>query len=106
LRLPLYTHETLMKYIGGMHSYLRHTILMFNLIDIDKVSIQATHLEASKVKHASEDKKPYKFEKKPKGKWKSKKSATLKQVEERSTCSHCNKKGHEQSQCWKLHPEL
>jgi hypothetical protein len=74
----LYTHETLLKYIGGMHSYLRHTILMFSPTDIDKVSIQATHLEASKGKHASEYKKPFKFEKKPKDKWKSKKSATLK----------------------------
>jgi hypothetical protein len=64
----MYTHETLMKYIGGMHSYLRHTILMFILTKIDKVSVQATHLEASKGKHANEDRKPFKFEKKPKGK--------------------------------------
>jgi len=87
----LYIHETLLKYIGGMHSYLRHTI------NIDKVSVQATHLEASKGKHAIEDKKPYTFEKKPKGKWKRKKSATVKQSERRPTCSHCKKKGHEKS---------
>jgi hypothetical protein len=62
LGIPLYTHETLLKYIGGMHSYLRHTILMFNPTNIDKVSVQATHLEASKGKHVIEDKKPYKFE--------------------------------------------
>jgi hypothetical protein len=53
---------------------------MFNPTNIDKVSVQATHLEASKGKHVIEDKKPYKFEKKPKGKWKSKKSATVKQM--------------------------
>jgi hypothetical protein len=41
-----------------------------------------------------------------KGKWKSKKSTTVKQVEGRPTCSHCKRKGHEESQCWKLHPEL
>ena len=38
--------ETLLKYIGGLHSYLRHTILMFNPTSIDEVSVQATHLEA------------------------------------------------------------
>ena len=69
-----------------MHSYLCHTILMFIPTNNDKVSIQPTHLEASKGKHASEDKKPFKFEKKMKGKWKIKKSTTLKQDEGRPTC--------------------
>jgi hypothetical protein len=102
----LYTHETLQKYIGGMHSYSRHTILMFNPTNIDKVSIQAMHLEASKGKHVREYKRPYTFEKKSKGKWKSKKSTTVKQAEKRHTCSHCKKKGHEESQCWTLHPKF
>jgi hypothetical protein len=79
---------------------------MFSPTNIDKVSVQATHLEASKGKHASEDKNPFKYEKKPKDKWKSKKSATTKQVEVRPTCSHCKKKGHEESQCWKLHLQI
>jgi hypothetical protein len=96
LGLSLYTHETLLKYIGGMHSYLRHTILMFKPTNIDKVLVQATHLEASKGKHAIKYEKPYKFEKKLKGKWKSKKSTTVKQAEDRPTCSHCKKKGHEE----------
>jgi hypothetical protein len=91
----LETHETLMRYIGGLHSYLRYTILMFIPTNIYKVSIQATHLEASKGKHARKDKDPFKCENKLKGKWKSKKSTTVKKVE-----------GHEESQCWKLHPEL
>jgi hypothetical protein len=106
LGISLYTRETLLKYIGGMHSYLRHTILMFNPTNIDEVSVQATHLEASKGKHVIEDKKPHKFEKKSKGKWKSKKSTTVKKDEEKPTCSHCKRKGHEEAQCWKLHPEL
>jgi hypothetical protein len=54
-------------YNGGMHSYLPHIILMFNPTNIDKVFVQATHLEASKGKHVSEYKKPYKFERKQKG---------------------------------------
>jgi hypothetical protein len=79
---------------------------MFNHTNIDKVSVQATYLESSKGKHVIEYKNPYKFEKKPKGKWKSNKSATVNQVEEIPSCSHCKIKGHEESQCWKLHPKL
>jgi hypothetical protein len=30
----------------------------------------------------------------------------MNKFEGRPTCSHCNKKGHEESQCWKLHPKL
>ena len=30
LGIPLYTQETLLKYISGLHSYLKHTILMLN----------------------------------------------------------------------------
>jgi hypothetical protein len=73
LGMPLYTHENILKSIGGMHSYLHHTILMFNPTNIDKVLVQDNHLESSKGKHAIEDKNPYKFENKSKGKWKSKK---------------------------------
>jgi hypothetical protein len=51
LGISLYTREKFLKYIGGMHSYLRHNILMFNPNNIDKVPVQATHIEASKGKH-------------------------------------------------------
>jgi hypothetical protein len=56
---------------------------MCNTNNIYKVFVQATHIDASKGKHVSEDKKPYKFEKKLECKWKSKKSTTVKQDEER-----------------------
>jgi len=46
LGILLDSPETLLKYIGGLHSYMRHTILMFNPTSIDEVSVQATHLEA------------------------------------------------------------
>jgi hypothetical protein len=63
LRIPLHTPETLLKYIGGMHSYLIHTILMFNPTNIDEVSVQATHLEANKGKNVVEDvsEEPHEF---------------------------------------------
>ena len=46
LGISLDSPETLLKYIGGLHSYLKHTILMFNRTSLDDVSVQATHLEA------------------------------------------------------------
>eukprot|EP00253_Pinus_taeda_P035192 PITA_35192 len=46
LGISLDSPETLLKYIGGLHSYMRHTILIFNPTSIDEVSVQATHLEA------------------------------------------------------------
>jgi hypothetical protein len=30
LNIPLDSHETFMKYIGTFHSYIRHTMLLFN----------------------------------------------------------------------------
>lgn len=55
LGIPLYTCDTLIKYIGGLHSYLQHTILIFSPANIDKVLVQATHLESSKGKHGLRD---------------------------------------------------
>ena len=46
LGIPLYTQETLLKYIGGLHSYLKHTILMFNPQNLDEVHVQGNHIEA------------------------------------------------------------
>jgi hypothetical protein len=46
LGVDLSSQETLFKYIGALHSYLRHTILMFNPSSLDEVCVQATHLEA------------------------------------------------------------
>ena len=66
----LHSRETLIKYIGGLHSYLHYTILMFNPTNIDEVLIQTTHLKASKMKHGMNNvyKKPPKFEKQSQGK--------------------------------------
>ena len=46
LGIPLYTQETLLMYIGGLHVYLRHSILMFNPSNFDEVCVQATHIES------------------------------------------------------------
>ena len=46
LGIPLYTQETLLKFIGGLHNYLHHTILMFNPTNLDEVCVQAMHIES------------------------------------------------------------
>jgi hypothetical protein len=46
LGIDLSSQETLLKYIGGLHSYLRHIILMFKPTSLDEVCVHATHLEA------------------------------------------------------------
>ena len=39
LGIRLYTQETILKYIRGLHSYLRHMILMFNPTNLDEVCV-------------------------------------------------------------------
>jgi hypothetical protein len=108
LGIPLYTQETLLKYIGGLHDYLKHTILMFNPTNLDEVSVQATHLESDRRNgqdnFSMESVQPK--EGKNKGKEKLKRTATVKKDDEKPSCSHCKKKGHDDDHCWKLHLEL
>ena len=40
LGISLDTRETLLKYIGSLHSYLQHTLLMFNPDNFDEVCVQ------------------------------------------------------------------
>ena len=97
----------MLKYIGGLHSYLRHTILMFNPTSLDEVCVQATHLEARGKNTFEEGRnKPAKGKNKEKtSKGKGKKIASVKQESEKVICKHCSKPGHEEKNCWKLHPE-
>ena len=98
LNVSLDTQETLLKYIGGMHSYLKPS-------NLDDVCVQATHLEA-RGKHANDTFVKKSFDSKSRGKDQGKKKmATVKKEGEKPTCSHCQK-GHDVSKCWKLHPEL
>lgn len=109
LGISLDSPETLLNYIGGLHNYLRHTILMFNPTSIYEVSVQATHLKARgknvnpKVGGSS---KPTasKNKEKRKHKWKERKTNTLQKT--KSLCTHCKKDGHDDGHCWILHLEL
>jgi hypothetical protein len=102
------SYETLIKYIGALHHYIRHTLLLFNPTSLDEVCMQATHIE-NKGKHVQEDptKKPSNLPHKhfKKFKRKDKKTVTLKREEGKPSCTHCKKSGHDDEHCWKIHPE-
>ena len=57
LGAELQSQDTLLKYIGGLHNYLRHTILMFSPTNLDEAYVQATHLEAREKNTQEEGKK-------------------------------------------------
>ena len=102
------SYETLLKYIGTLHSYIHHTFLLFNPTSLEEVCVQATHLE-NKGKHVQEDpmEKPSNFPHNPFNKFKMKenKTATVKREEGKPSCTHCKKCGHDDEHCWKLHLE-
>ena len=80
LGVDLQSQDTLLKYTGCLHSYLMHTILMFNPNNLDDVCVQATHLEARGKSTPEEgSKNPFKGKGKEKGlKGKRKKNASIK----------------------------
>jgi hypothetical protein len=91
-----------MKYIGALHSYMHHTIFLFNPNSIDEVCVQATHLK-NKGKHVEEHptKKPSNFPQKnfKKFKRKDKKTATVKREGGKSSFTHCKKSSHDEEHC-------
>ena len=99
------TLEVVTKYIGLLHSYIRHSLLLFEPNTIDSASIKVIHI-ANKGKNERDDhsiKPPFKPPNgKYKAKWKGKenKTATTKE-RERSYCNHCKKEGHDDDHCWK-----
>ena len=86
LGIHLYTQETLLKYIGGLHSYLNNIILMFNPTNFDEVFVLARHVEARKKNPFDKfSKKPFKpTKRKFKGKGKGKKNATVRKEGEKT----------------------
>ena len=108
LGISLDTLETLLKYIDSLHSYLQHTLLMFNPDDFEEVCVQAIHIESGGrafkfLLHSSKELE-IKDSKYSKGKNNSKRKKSTIAQKERPTCSHCQRIGHEESRCWKLHP--
>ena len=81
LGVNLNSQATLLKYIVGLRSYLKHTILTFNPNNLDEVCVQATHLESrgNNIQEDGSKRKPFKGREKEKGgKWKGTKNASVK----------------------------
>jgi hypothetical protein len=97
-----------MKYIGTLHSYIHHTLLLFNPTSLDEFFVQATHLE-NRGKHVQEDptKKPFNLPHKNFNKFKRKDKKTSIATREggKPSCAHCKKSGNDEEHCWKLHPK-
>jgi hypothetical protein len=87
-----------MKYIGTLHNYTHHTLLLINPTSLDEVCVQVTHLE-NRGKHVQEDpmKKPSNFPHKTfnKFKMKDKKTATVTRGGKPS-CIYCKKSCHDE----------
>jgi hypothetical protein len=77
---------------------------MFNPTNLDEVSVQATHLESSRRNdHGSFSWESFQSkEDKNKGNEKLKQTTKVKNGDEKPSCSHCKKKGHDEEHCWKL----
>jgi hypothetical protein len=108
LGVDLSSQETLLKYIRALHSYLRHTILMFNPSNLDEVCVQATHLEERGRNETHEgNKKTFNHGDKGKKKFRGnvKRNVVVKKEGEKFTCKNCSKDCHDEDHCWKLHLE-
>ena len=106
LGINLCSQETLLNYIGGLHSYLRHTILMFNPKNLDEICVQATHLEVRGKQSIDEKSESFlEYEGKGKGKFnvRGKRNNPTKREKEKLTCKHFSKNGHDEDHCWQLH---
>lgn len=92
LGISLDTGETLLKYIDSLHSYLQHTLLMFNPNDFDEVCVQAIHIESGgrpfKLSLQASKELEIKDSNDIKGKNNSKRKKISDSSYERSTCSH------------------
>jgi hypothetical protein len=108
LGIDLSSQETLLKYIGGLHNYLRHTILMFNPTNLDEFCVQENNLEARGRNEPQEGSmNPFVHGDKGKSKFKGngRNNALVRKQGEKLTCKQCSKDDHDEDHCWKLHPK-
>jgi hypothetical protein len=108
LNIPLDSYETLINYIGALHSYIRHNFLLFKPTSLDEVCVQATHLK-NRGKHVQKDpiKKSSNFPQNTfkKFKRKDKNTSTVTREGGKPSFIHCKKGSYDEEHCWKLHLE-
>jgi hypothetical protein len=92
-----------MKYIGGLPAHIHNTVFMFGPTNLDEVSVQATYIEEGKTRVGVSGESS--LRKEDKRKWNDKKENSVARKEEKLSCKHCKKEGHDEDHCWKLHPE-
>jgi hypothetical protein len=97
LDIPLHTQETRMKYIGGLPAHIRNTIFMFGPTNINKVYVQATYIKAEKTSVGVSGESSSRKE--DKRKWNGKKANSVARKEEKPSCKHCKKEGHDEDHC-------
>jgi hypothetical protein len=103
LDITLHTQETLMKYIGGLPAHIHNIVFMFGPANIDEISFQATYIEVGKTRVGVL--RESSSRKEDKRKWNGKKENSMARKEEKPSCKHCKKEGHDEDLCGKLHPE-
>lgn len=91
LRISLDSPYIVTKYIGSLHSYIRHSLLLLERATIDEPSVKAMHVERSEIHEQNDHQK---------------RAATGKRRGVKPSCTHCEKEGHNEENFWKHHPEL
>jgi hypothetical protein len=76
---------------------------MFLPSNIDEVYVQVNYIEARKAGVGVSGESSSRKE--DKRKWNGKKENLVARKEEKPSCKHCKKEGHDQDHFWKLHPE-
>eukprot|EP00253_Pinus_taeda_P019006 PITA_19006 len=109
LGIALDTLEFVTKYIGSLHSYMWHSLLLFEPTTIDASSAKAIYIK-NKGKNEREDQSRKPSSKPPNGKskekWKGKEKKTTTSKEgEWPYCNHFKKEGHDDDHCWKQNPK-
>jgi len=76
---------------------------MFGPTNLDEVSVEATYVEEGNIGVVVSGESSSKKECKGKGNVKKENPTTM--TEEKLSCKHCKKEGHDDEHRWKLHPE-
>jgi hypothetical protein len=76
---------------------------MFGPTNLDEVFVQATYIEVGKTRVGLSGESSSRKE--DKRKWNGKKENSVERKEEKPSCKHYKKEGHDEDRCWKLHPK-
>ena len=97
LYIPLHTQENLMKYIRGLPTHILNIVCMFGPANRDEVYVQVTYIEAGKKSVGVS--RELSSRKENKRKWHAKKENSMARKEEKPSCKHCKKEGHDEDRC-------